>query len=350
MKSSKIIIIGAGFAGAATAYFLHRAGMTDYLVLEAEELPGMRASGLNAALGRQIIVNPAFRHMAMAGMDFLRRPPAGFSNSPLVDSRGSLLLFSAEDRDQGVQLALESRLDGLQVERWTIDQLQHRFSFFKDIDSALFTPSDGLMDIHGLLYAYLHPARHAGKLVTNARVIQIKRHNNRWTLSTTAGEFQTQVIVNAAGAWAKIIAELAGAEEIPLQVRRRHLFVSASTDRLDPNAPFIWDVSHGYYLRPESGGIMFSACDEEVTSPDEAYREEPEVQALLLTKLQRHCPKLADLPIAHYWAGARTFAPYEKLLTQWDSRVPGFFWVAGLGGHGATCSAEIGRIASNTLL
>lgn len=349
MRTVDIGIIGAGFAGAATSYFLHQAGLVDCVVLEAEEFPGTRASGLNAALGRQIITDPEFRGMAMTGMQFLRHPPAGFSDTPLVDSRGSLLLFSAADRDKGIQLAEASRRDGLQVAQWTADQLHHRFPFVTDVDSALLTPSDGLIDIHTLLYAFLNPVRRAEKLITNARVRTLTHDGDMWTISTTTGEFRARVVVNAAGAWAGPIAQLAGAEDIPLQVRRRHLFVSGPTSQLDPDAPFIWDVSHGYYLRPESGGIMFSACDEDTTSPDDAYREAPEVQSLLLTKLQRYCPAMANLPIAHYWAGARTFAPHDRLLARWDSRVPKFFWVAGLGGHGATCSAAIGQRAAKLI-
>lgn len=349
MQTVDIAIIGAGFAGAATSYFLYQGGLTDGVVLEAEELPGTRASGLNAALGRQIITDPEFRGMAMTGMQFLRHPPFGFSDNPLVDSRGSLLLFSATDRDKGAQLAEASRRDGLQVAQWTAEQLHHRYPFVKDVDSALLTPSDGLIDIHTLLYAYLRPAQHAGRVVTNARVQKLTHDGDMWTITTTAGEFRARVVVNAAGAWAGAIAQMAGAEDIPLQVRRRHLFVSAPTPQLDTATPFIWDVSHGYYFRPESGGIMFSACDEAITSPDDAYREAPEVQSLLLTKLQRYCPAFANLPIAHYWAGARTFAPQDRLLVRWDSKAPAFFWIAGLGGHGATCSAAIGQRAARLI-
>lgn len=349
MRTTDIAIIGAGFAGAATAYFLHQAGIRDCVVLEAEDLPGTRASGLNAALGRQIIANPEFRHMSLTGMQFLHHPPPGFSDIPLVDSRGSLLLFSAMDQNKGVQLAEASRRDGLQVAQWTADQLHHRYPFVKEVDSALLTPSDGLIDIHTLLYAYLHPAQHAGRLITNARVQKLIREGGVWTITTTAGEFRARVVVNAAGAWAGVVATLAGVEDIPLQVRRRHLFVSAPTDRLSSDTPFIWDVSHGYYLRPESGGILFSACDEDLTSPDDAYREAPEVQSLLLAKLQHYCPAFADLPIARYWAGARTFGPDDRICIRWDARVPGFLWVAGLGGHGVTASAAVGKCAAGLI-
>ncbi len=350
MKSTKVLIIGAGFAGAATSYFLHQAGLRDHVIVESEEFPGTRASGLNAALGRQIIANPEFRRLAMEGMAFLRHPPSGFADTPLVDSRGSVLLFSKEDRDKADQLATLTRQDGLQVAQWTADQLRHKFPMVHDVDSALITPSDGLIDIHTLLYSYLHPARHIGQLVTNARVTQIQRARDHWVVTTTAGEWQAETIVNAAGAWAETIATMAGAEKIPFQIRRRHLFVTSPTTRLDPKTPFVWDVSHGYYFRPESGGIMMSACDEMVTSADEAYRETTEVQSLLLSKLQRYCPSFADLPIAQYWAGARTFGPNDNIVLRWDSQSPAFLWAAGLGGHGATASAGIGRFVADLLI
>ena len=44
MISCDYIIIGAGFAGASTAYHLTRRGMTDILLLEQEAIPGLRRS------------------------------------------------------------------------------------------------------------------------------------------------------------------------------------------------------------------------------------------------------------------------------------------------------------------
>lgn len=348
--NSEIVIIGAGFAGAATSYFLHQAGITDCVVLEAEDLPGVRASGLNAAMGRQIITDPEFRTLAMQGMQFLRTPPENFADAPLIDHGGSLLLFAKSDQAKALRLASDSQRDNLAVETWNAQRIHSLIPFLRNVDSALFTPSDGVIDINTLIYAFLRPIRHAKKLITNARVQRLAHDGNQWTITTTAGEFRARIVVNAAGAWADSIAALAGAEAIPFQIRRRHLFVSAPTSIVNATWPFVWDVSHNYYFRPESGGVMMSACDEDIVSAEEAYCAIPEIDSLLLDKLIQYCPELATLPIAHHWAGARTFAPRDQILIQWDTRAPQFFWVAGLGGHGATSAAGIGQRAAKEIL
>lgn len=349
-RISEIAVIGAGFAGAATAYFLHRAGVTDCVILEAADLPGSRASGLNAAMGRQVIADPVWRRLAREGMQFLRHPPGGFSDVPLIDNRGSLLIFSPDDLGRARDLAEAARQDGIHTELWNSEQVARYLPIVRGAGAALFTPDDGLIDIHALLYGFLQPARAAQQLICNACVTQLHFSNDSWTIATTAGEFRARILVNAAGAWGDPVARLAGAEVLDLQVRRRHLFVSAATSAVSRNAPFVWDLSRNYYFRPESGGVMLSACDEDMTSPDQAFETAPEVRNLLTHKLAEFCPVLSDLPILHTWAGGRTFAPHGEPITRWDRQVPQFFWVAGLGGHGATSAAAIGQEAARLIL
>ena len=54
METAEVVIIGAGFAGASTAYQLVSRGVRDILLLEREPVPGMHASGRNAALAFQL--------------------------------------------------------------------------------------------------------------------------------------------------------------------------------------------------------------------------------------------------------------------------------------------------------
>ena len=92
-----------------------------------------------------------------------------------------------------------------------------------------------------------------------------------------------------------------------------------------------------------------SACDEDITTADAAFETTGDAAASLKSKLTQYCPALADIPIAHRWAGARTFSPDSRPVLTWDSQAPQFLWVAALGGHGATTSATIGRKALSLL-
>ena len=69
------VVIGAGFAGAATAYHLARLGLTDILLLEQETIPGFHSSGRNAAMIRQCVPDPALADLTRDGAAFLRNLP-----------------------------------------------------------------------------------------------------------------------------------------------------------------------------------------------------------------------------------------------------------------------------------
>ncbi len=75
MSAYQYVIIGAGFAGAATAYHMAQRGVTDILLLEQEAVPGFHSSGRNAAMIRQCVPDPALLELTRDGSRFLRALP-----------------------------------------------------------------------------------------------------------------------------------------------------------------------------------------------------------------------------------------------------------------------------------
>ena len=94
MNSLRYVIIGAGFAGAATAYHLARRGVKDILILEQESQAGFHSSGRNAAMARQVLPEPAMAALAREGAAFMRSLPADWPTPPILQQNGSLLLGS----------------------------------------------------------------------------------------------------------------------------------------------------------------------------------------------------------------------------------------------------------------
>ena len=67
-----VAIIGAGFAGTATAWALSRAGVTDVVVLERATELGRYASGRGAGIGRQLADDDHTTELTVRGSQLLR--------------------------------------------------------------------------------------------------------------------------------------------------------------------------------------------------------------------------------------------------------------------------------------
>jgi len=353
VRSAEVVIIGAGFAGAATAYQLAQEGVRDILVLERERTPGMHASGRNAAMAFQILADGIEAQLAVEGTKFLAAPPPDFCEHPLLRQCGSLLVAGEsgiaalrEAVDAAERLGLAGRLIGA-------NEASQRVPALRDapIASAVYTPTDGVVDIHALLHGYLAAARRAGASIRYGETVRAIETANRKVagVRTDTTAVACSVVVNAAGAWAAEVARAAGLHHISLSPRRRHLFWGRPPVPIDRDAPFVWHSEIDVYFRPESCGVLMSPCDATPHPP-----AEPAVDAAALdqlyAKLQRAFPKLLASTVERSWACLRTFARDERFVIGRDPALEGFVWVAALGGHGVTTSAAVGRLAAAAVL
>jgi D-arginine dehydrogenase len=353
VASFQYVIIGAGFAGAATAYHLARSGARDILILEQEEVPGVHSSGRNAAMVRQVVSDRALAELTVEGGAFLRALPYDWPAPVGFEQNGSLLLGSGAGWKKLVQDAETARQLGMDAECWTPERARDFVPALEggNFEGAIWCPTDGVVDIHALLTGYLKAAQSLGARVRyRAAVEKIETRGVRVTAVVTAeGVIETQVLINAAGPWATAVAKLAGAVAVPLHPCRRHLFVTAPISWVNRKWPFVWDVTHEFYFRPEAGGLLLCPCDQEEMAPCAAPTDES-VTELLFEKIQRHLPALSDVAIKNRWAGFRTLSDDGRFVIGWDPKVRGFFWVAGLGGHGVTTSSAVGALAAKLIL
>jgi D-arginine dehydrogenase len=353
MAQKRCVIVGAGFAGAATAYHLTQMGMNNVLVLEQEAVPGMHASGRNAAMIRQVVSGEPASAMARGGAAFLQNLPNSWPVDTLFQQTGSFLLADEKGAIKLQNDALLAKRSGIEVEWLPLDQIISRVPVLEGSPTVggVWCPSDGVIDIHALIHGYLKAAVALGaELRFSEKILSITTRKNRVVaVQTEAHEFEADVLVDAAGAWAGEIATLAGATDIPLSPFRRHIFVTEALDWVDSDWPIAWDVSHEIYFRPESGGLLLSPCDESLQTPG-LPAQDPAALELLAEKVTQYIPKLADLPIRNSWCGLRTFAPDRRFVIGWDPQLEGFFWVAGMGGHGVTVSYSAGVLAASLIL
>jgi len=354
MKHFAYVIVGAGFAGAATAYHLTRRGIGDILVLEQESIPGFHASGRNAAMLRQCVADPELTKLALNGAAFIQKLPSDWPEPVIFKNNGSLLLGSGAGWEKLKRDGEVGRSVGISgIAEWSPTEAMRHVPLLKDaeFDGALWCASDGVVDIHALLSGYLKLAASRGAQIRYSAAVQgVRRKPGAdFELDTAEGVVGCKVLVNASGAWANVIAGLAGAQLLPLRACRRHLFVSPPLPWVDRGWPFVWDVSHDIYFRPEGEGLLLCACDQTELAPGDPPLDES-VKDMLAGKIQRYMPGLSDVSISRGWAGLRTLTPDGRFVIGWDEKVEGLFWVAGLGGHGMTTSAAVGELAADLLL
>ncbi len=351
MSSQSVVIIGAGIAGASTAYFLAQRGVKDVVLLDREKGPGVHSTGRNAAILRTAIPEAQLHDLGRRSKAFYQAPPPGFSETPLIEAVG-LYLAATDDTEPGTCQQLSQWLNNPRCAEdghdTNADELyQHYPQLARRVDYNHSFPDEGVFDVDAIVSGFLRGARAHGvqvRLCTEARKLMVE--NGRITgVATDDGTLAASQVVLAGGGWA---ADLANAAGLPMKLQpiRRHILVTARIPELNPKAPVVWLGGDEFYFRPESGGLLMSACDTQPVDADNGELAQQEVIEEIAAKAERWLPGFEQLGAAHYWAGMRTFAPDPLFVVGPDPRVHGLHWVAGLGGHGITCGAAVGELAA----
>lgn len=349
-ETADVIVIGAGVAGASAAFRL--APKARVVLLEAESQPGYHTSGRSAALYSKRYKNPLIRGLAAASGGFLENPPDGFAAAPLLAPRGLLIIGDAGQADAVKdQFTPEQIADGVAQSTTVEDAVRLVPCLDPDyVAHAMLVPKASDIDVHALHRGYLAGARQAGaKLVCDAPATKIARADGAWRVETPAGAFEAPIVVNAAGAWADKVAELAGLSPLNVRPLRRTCVTFDPPSGLNPGRwPMAMDADEAFYFKPEAGRILASPCDETESAPVDAQPEEIDV-AHAVDRVER-ATTLSVGRITHRWAGLRVFMPDRLPAIGQDPRADGFVWIAGLGGFGMMTSEAAGRAAAAAAL
>lgn len=345
-----VAIIGAGMAGAGAAFFL--AGEKRVVVLERESQPGYHTTGRSAAVYTQAYGSAAVRALTVASKPFYDAPPSGFAEHALLSPRGAL--FVARD-DQLATLEAETELArryAPRVRRTDPDETVRISPALKReyVAGGAFEPDAMDIDVDALLQGFLRGARRLGADVrTNAEVLDLSERNDGWRIETPAGAINASVIVNAGGAWASGLAEMAGAKRIEITPKRRtaFLFQPPEIEGFE-GSPLTIDIDEEFYFKPDAGLTLGSPADETPTAPQDAQPEELDI-AIGADRIQT----AADIEIRRIersWAGLRCFSPDKTPVVGFDPDAPGFFWLAGQGGYGIQTAPAMSAAAAALIL
>ena len=164
MERARIVIIGAGICGAATAYFLARDGESDVVVLEAEDAYNRHSSGRSASYFVPMYETRLLAHLARIAEPFLASPPPGFTPHPLLDRRGAILATdAAHEATHRAEVATAREL-GIPVEEIDPARIAAHIPILRapGLVAAALYPGAGAIDSNALSMAYMGHARRAG--------------------------------------------------------------------------------------------------------------------------------------------------------------------------------------------
>ena len=347
MTETDFLVIGGGIAGLSVAYEL--SAKARVAVVEAESAIGYHSTGRSAAVMSENYGPLLWRRLVSASREFLEAPPAGFARSPLLTGRGALFLALEHERS-----ALEAQADELRrrgVDAAVMPPAEARSVCpvirHEAFALALHEPDCRDVDTHELLSGYARGLRmRDGILVTDAHVTALGRKRACWEAETSRGRFRAPTVVNAAGAWVREIARMAGLPDRNVTPFRRTALTFDPPPASDVTLwPMVFDVAETFYFKPEAGRVMASPADREPCAPCDAQADELEV-AIAVDRIHAFTT-MQVRAIRHKWGGLRTFAPDHAPVIGADPADESFVWLAGQGGNGVMAGPAAARLAAS---
>jgi D-arginine dehydrogenase len=345
-----IAIVGAGIAGASLAWRLAAEGRV--LLLERESQPGYHSTGRSAAMFMESYGPPQARALTRASRAFYAAPPVDFGPAPVLTPRGALYVGW-----QGQQGLLDATQQALHSTGTTIDRLDPAATLrlvpvlrAQGLIGALHEADAMDIDVHVLHQGFLRSARRQGAvLCCDAELLSARRDAGRWSLALADGRhWHADVIVDAAGAWADLVAQRCGARAIGLQPKRRSAFtLDAPAGAGHRDWPTTASIDDSWYIKPDAGQLLGSPANADPVPPQDVQPEELDI-ATAISRIEADTTLRIERP-RRTWAGLRSFASDGELVIGFDPHCAGFFWLAGQGGYGIQSAAGASLLAADLL-
>ncbi|AML52051.1 NAD(P)/FAD-dependent oxidoreductase [Falsihalocynthiibacter arcticus] len=341
MTQPDIIVIGGGIAGASAAAMLAKDARV--VLIEAEPQLGYHSTGRSAAIFIRNYGNAVLRALNAASAPVLETPSEMWDTS-LLSPRGQMLI--AQESETAVLEAYSEGATGL--ERLTAAEAVALVPILRPerIAAAVIEWDAQDIDVDRMLQGYARLLRNrGGETVTGAPVTGITRSKGSWQVTTHNGTWSAPIVINAAGAWADIVAGMAGLAPIGLMPMRRSAVLLKAPDghKID-NWPLFASASESWYAKPDAGCLFVSPADEDPVEPHDAWPDD-----MVLAEGLDRFEQAVTIPITrptHSWAGLRNFVADRTPVVGFDPTAEGFFWLAGQGGYGVQTAPALATICA----
>jgi FAD-dependent oxidoreductase domain-containing protein 1 len=354
-----VAIIGGGAIGLAAAYFLRRHPRACSVAV-VERDPAYRLASTPRASGgvRRLFSLPENIALSNFSIPFFERFDAdmavGGEPAAIGFRKGGYLFIVPPQTTKVLEHNFETQqANGVRVEWLDREGLKERFPsmIVSDLGAGVLSPDDGWLDPHAVLQGFRRKGKDLGTQLVNDEAVGLDVQQKRVSaVRLKSGEVvQADIVINAAGAWAKEICAMAG-WRVPIEPMRRYEHYFEAAEPIEP-LPYIKDI-HRLAFRPEgrgySGGVP--TLDEPRGynfAVDHDYFERVVWPALAARFPQFECTKEKNVLPGLYDQNEFDGTP---IIGPWSGELENFHLMAGFSGHGLMHAPGCGRAIAELIL
>ena len=351
-QTSDVVIIGAGIIGLAIAYSLLRAGKSVRIIERSK--PGIGQStktggGIRLAHGSELNIQ-----LTQLSFDTWLNFEEYFNIDPFYRTTGHLFLTA---ESENVLLSQAALLERMKVD-YDLLSTSQMSSYWPQLSSmnfskGLYCKEGGYLDQHRVIKGYVDTVVSNGvKLLTGTQVDGLLKVNERISgVTTSAGKFHAEWVVNAAGPYAGEVADLAGCQ-IPFVSRRHELLVLEESAAVPEEIPWLIDMDRQVHMRPDGSGRAliggFLGHDEAI----DPNTYDPELSEEWSKEVRREasnsfCITNPESKVLKGWSGL--YPGTIDYMPVIDETLPGLVTAAGFSGTGLMHAPVVGEIVADLI-
>ena len=331
---ARVVIVGGGIMGLGLAYQLARRGLGDVVVLDRGYL-NAGASGRNGGGVRAQWTTPTMIRLARRSIERMRDFATELGVNVWLRQGG--YLFLAPDVEQAARLERNQKVHEREGLRTRLLSPREVLEVAPELDpsrfvAAAYNPDDGTVFPWPFLYGYAARAQELGaRVCTFTRVVGFESAGRRLTaVVTDRGSIACETVVNAAGAWSKEVASLAGVRTPNRPTRHEICVTGPLKPWLDP---LVSVLGNGLYFSQSQRGELVGGMGD----PDEPEGIEQGSTLRFLVRYARAltglAPITAAIPVIRQWAGCYDVTPDNNPILG-AAGFDNFLQLHGFVGHG----------------
>jgi heterotetrameric sarcosine oxidase gamma subunit len=357
---ARVVIVGGGVIGCSIAYHLAHLGWTDVVLLEQHQLTAgttWHAAGLITSAG---MTDETALFFSRYSRDLYSRLEAETGHSTGFRPVGHISIATTPQRLEALRREAQW-MHGFGVSDTEISAREIAAMWplarTDDVLAGFYVADEGRADPVGVATSLAKGARQLGvRIVEGVAATGVETRGRRVTaVLTEAGRIETEIVVNAAGMWARQFGALAGVS-VPLQAAEHYYLLTDTVPGMDPDLPVIEDPDNYGYYRPEGDGMLVGLFEPEGApwsldgvARDFSFGKLPpdwnRMERFLGPALAR-IPCLTETGVRTFFCGPESFTADVRPLIGPAPELDGYFVAAGLNSLGILSGGGVGSVVA----